>query len=58
MVISLRERQETEIGKLTGAIRTLEPKAGPGELEPLYSVLRDMEEALEVQPSVAPAPPS
>jgi len=58
MVISLRERQEVEIGKLTRAVRTLEPKAAPGELEPLYSVLRDMEEALEVQPSVVPAPPA
>jgi len=56
MVISLRERQEAEIGKLTRAITTLEPKAGPGELEPLYSVLRDMEDALEVKPSVMPTP--
>ncbi len=54
MVISLRERQEVEIGKLTRAITTLEPKAGRSDLEPLYSVLRDMEDALEVKPSVVP----
>jgi len=58
MVISLRERQEGEIAKLTRAITTLEPKAAPGELDPLYSVLRDMEEALEVKPSIAPTPAS
>jgi len=58
MVISLRERQEVEIGKLNRAIATLESKAAPGELEPLHSLLRDMEDALEVKPSVVPAPPS
>ena len=56
MVISLRERQEVEISKLVQAIKTLEPKAEPGELEPLFSLLRDMEGALEVQPSVHPSP--
>jgi hypothetical protein len=55
MVISLRERQEGEVQKLVKAITTLEPKAEPGELEPLHSLLRDMEEALEVQPSMRPA---
>jgi methyl-accepting chemotaxis protein len=55
MVISLRERQEGEVKKLVKAITTLEPKAEPGELEPLHSLLRDMEEALEVQPSMRPA---
>jgi hypothetical protein len=55
MVISLRERQEAEIGKLVKAITTLEPKAEPGELEPLHGLLRDMEAALEVKPSLQPA---
>jgi len=55
MVISLRERQEGEVAKLVKALNTLEPKAEPGELEPLHSLLRDMEEALEVQPSLRPA---
>ena len=55
MVISLRERQEGEIAKLTKALTLLEPKAESGELESLYSLLRDMEEALEVQPSLRPA---
>jgi hypothetical protein len=55
MVISLRERQEAEIGKLVKAITTLEPKAEPGELEPLHVLLRDMEAALEVKPSMQPA---
>ncbi|HEY3498895.1 MAG TPA: HAMP domain-containing protein [Polyangiaceae bacterium] len=50
MVIALRERQEAEIGKLDRAISTLEPKAEPGELEPLHSLRRDMQGALEVQP--------
>lgn len=40
MVRSLRERQEQEIEELERAIATLEPKAGPGELDPLYR-LRD-----------------
>jgi HAMP domain-containing protein len=56
MVISLRARQQGEIDQLVKAIRMLESKAQPGELEPLYSVLRDMEAALEVQPSVHPTP--
>jgi nitrogen fixation/metabolism regulation signal transduction histidine kinase len=56
MVISLRERQEVEIGKLVKAITTLESKAEPGELEPLYTLLKDMEAALEVKPSIQPSP--
>ncbi len=55
MVISLRERQEGEIAKLVQAIKTLEPKAEAGELEPLHSLLRDMEAALEVKPSIGPS---
>jgi hypothetical protein len=54
MVIALRERQEGEIGKLVKAITTLEPKAEAGELEPLYTLLRDMEAELEVKPSIQP----
>jgi methyl-accepting chemotaxis protein len=55
MVISLRERQEGEIAKLVQAIKALEPKAEPGELEPLHTLLRDMEAALEVKPSIGPS---
>jgi methyl-accepting chemotaxis protein len=55
MVISLRARQEEEIGKLVKAITALESKAEPGELEPLHALLRDMEAALEVKPSLQPA---
>jgi len=47
MVIALRERQEAEIEKLDRAIATLEPKAEPGELEPLQSLKREMQGALE-----------
>jgi nitrogen fixation/metabolism regulation signal transduction histidine kinase len=47
MVIALRERQEAEIAKLDGAISTLSPKAEPGELEPLHSLRREMQGALE-----------
>jgi hypothetical protein len=54
MVISLRERQEVEIGKLTKAITALESKAEPGELEPLHTLLREMEASLEVKPSLQP----
>ena len=50
MVIALRERQEAEIGKLDQAISVLEPKAGAGDLEPLHSLKRDMQGALEVHP--------
>jgi nitrogen fixation/metabolism regulation signal transduction histidine kinase len=55
MVIALRERQEAEIGKLDRAISALEAKTGPAELEPLHSLRRDMEGALEVQPSLRPS---
>jgi hypothetical protein len=55
MVISLRERQEGEIQKLVTAIKLLEPKAEAGELAALHSLLDDMEEALEVKPSLRPA---
>jgi nitrogen fixation/metabolism regulation signal transduction histidine kinase len=47
MVIALRERQEAEIKKLDRAIATLEPKAEPGELEPLQSLKREMQGSLE-----------
>jgi len=47
MVIALRGRQEAEIAKLDGAIATLEPKAEPGELEPLHSLRREMQGALD-----------
>jgi nitrogen fixation/metabolism regulation signal transduction histidine kinase len=55
MVISLRERQEAEIAKLDRAIAALEAKAAPAELEALHSLRRDMEAALEVQPSLRPS---
>ncbi|HEY2406366.1 MAG TPA: HAMP domain-containing protein [Polyangiaceae bacterium] len=48
MVINLRGRQEVEISKLERAIQTLEPKAEPGELEPLYQLRTEMKAALDV----------
>lgn len=47
MVIALRTRQESEIEKLDGAIQALEPKAEPGELEPLHALKREMKSALD-----------
>jgi methyl-accepting chemotaxis protein len=47
MVVNLRERQEVEIAKLERAINTLEPKAEPGELEPLYQLRKEMKAALD-----------
>ena len=52
MVLSLRERQEQEIQALDRAIRILEPKAEPGELEPLMKLRDEMKAALEVHPSM------
>jgi len=46
MVRNLRQRQEVEIEKLERAISTLEPKAEPGELEPLYQLRQEMKDAL------------
>ena len=46
MVVNLRSRQQSEIDKLDEAIRTLEPKAEPGELEPLYQLRQEMRDAL------------
>ena len=46
MVINLRERQQVEIDKLDRAIQTLEPKAEPGELDPLYQLRQEMKDAL------------
>jgi hypothetical protein len=46
MVINLRSRQQGEIDKLEQAIATLEPKAEPGELEPLYQLRQEMKDAL------------
>jgi len=46
MVINLRSRQQGEIDKLDQAIKTLEPKAEPGELEPLYQLRQEMIDAL------------
>jgi len=46
MVINLRSRQQGEIDKLEKAIGTLEPKAEPGELEPLYELRQEMKDAL------------
>lgn len=54
MVISLRERQEAEIAKLASAITRLEAKGEPEEVEPLRALLRDMEDALEVKPTLRP----
>jgi len=47
MVRNLRQRQEVEIEKLERAITTLEPKAEPGELEPLYQLRKEMKAALD-----------
>ncbi|HTA94438.1 MAG TPA: HAMP domain-containing protein [Polyangiaceae bacterium] len=47
MVVNLRHRQEVEIEKLEKAINTLEPKAEPGELEPLYQLRKEMKAALD-----------
>ncbi|HYP97071.1 MAG TPA: HAMP domain-containing protein [Polyangiaceae bacterium] len=47
MVQNLRSRQEVEIEKLERAISTLEPKAEPGELEPLYQLRKEMKAALD-----------
>jgi nitrogen fixation/metabolism regulation signal transduction histidine kinase len=46
MVINLRSRQQSEIDKLEQAIAALEPKAEPGELEPLYALRQQMKDAL------------
>ncbi len=46
MVINLRSRQQSEIDKLEQAIAALEPKAEPGELEPLYQLRQAMKDAL------------
>jgi nitrate/nitrite-specific signal transduction histidine kinase len=46
MVINLRSRQQGEIDKLEQAIASLEPKAEPGELEPLYQLRQEMKDAL------------
>src|ERR1041384_3384685 len=46
MVINLRSRQQGEIDKLEQAIKTLEPKAEPGELDPLYQLRQEMKDAL------------
>ncbi len=46
MVVNLRSRQQGEIDKLEQAISFLEPKAEPGELEPLYSLRQQMKDSL------------
>jgi nitrogen fixation/metabolism regulation signal transduction histidine kinase len=46
MVINLRSRQQGEIDKLDSAIKILEPKAEPGELENLYQLRQEMIDAL------------
>lgn len=46
MVVNLRARQQGEIDKLEKAIASLEPKAEPGELEPLYQLRQEMHDAL------------
>ena len=46
MVVNLRARQQGEIDKLDRAIASLEPKAEPGELEPLYELRQAMRDAL------------
>lgn len=46
MVINLRSRQQGEIDKLEKAIKSLEPKAEPGELDPLYELRQQMKDAL------------
>ena len=48
MVVSLRERQEEEIGKLDRAISVLESKASPGDLDELKELEREMKHALEI----------
>ena len=47
MVRNLRQRQEEEIEKLEKAISTMEPKAEPGELDPLYQLRKEMKAALD-----------
>jgi nitrogen fixation/metabolism regulation signal transduction histidine kinase len=47
MVRNLRQRQEEEIEKLERAITTMEPKAEPGELDPLYQLRTEMKAALD-----------
>jgi nitrogen fixation/metabolism regulation signal transduction histidine kinase len=47
MVRNLRQRQEEEISKLEQAISTMEPKAEPGELDPLYQLRKEMKAALD-----------
>jgi hypothetical protein len=47
MVRNLRQRQEVEIEKLDRAINTLESKAEPGELDPLYQLRKEMKDALD-----------
>lgn len=47
MVRNLRRRQELEIEQLERAISSLEPKAEPGELDPLYRVRDEMKAALD-----------
>ena len=46
MVVSLRSRQQSEIDKLELAIASLEAKAEPGELQPLYELRQQMKDAL------------
>ncbi len=46
MVLNLRSRQQGEIDQLEQAIQTLEPKAEPGELEPLFQLRQKMRDAL------------
>ncbi len=46
MVINLRSRQQGEIDKLDSAIKILEPKAEPGELDNLYQLRKEMIDAL------------
>ena len=46
MVINLRSRQQGEIDKLEKALATLEPKAEPGELDPLYQLRQEIQDAL------------
>jgi nitrogen fixation/metabolism regulation signal transduction histidine kinase len=47
MVIALRGRQEDEIRRIEGAIATLEPKTGAGDIEVLQTLRRDMKAALD-----------
>jgi len=46
MVLNLRSRQQGEIDKLDKAIQSLEPKAEPGELDPLYELRQQMKDGL------------